>query len=261
MNFIEWLSIQWKMIMSLNKDTRNHIVMFLGGTSLIVGIVFYSIIGLFANPSATSSPEKEPIKSGMAREKEIEKEIERIIGEDIAERKIIKKSERKAKKPTSALKSKHYKTLTDVEYVKMFAPIAIREMHRSGVPASITLAQGLVESRNGNSELAKETDNHFGIKCGIKGCRNNKHCANFADDVPWDRFRRYSSVEECYRAHSDFLRGDKNHRRYQHLFKYGKDWRRWAYGLKSSGYATNINYPSILIDRVVRLKLYQYDRQ
>lgn len=255
-NFLEWLAFQWKFIMGMNVHTRNHIFMFFTAASLVVGLGLFAVIGYFSpSPSATESKEVRNIKSGLDREKEIEK----IIGTDIAERKILKKARKL--KPIAPKFGKLSGNATKAEYIKHFAPLAIKEMIRTGVPASITLAQGLIESRNGNSSLCKASNNHFGIKCQDRRCKRRGHCVNYADDVPWDRFVVYSSAEHSYRAHSDFLKGDKKHRRYQRLFKLGKkDYRRWALGLKQCGYATNPRYAQILIGTIEGLGLHKYDQ-
>lgn len=128
------------------------------------------------------------------------------------------------------------------EYIDMYKDIAIREMHRSGIPASITMAQGCLESGNGNSSLARRSNNHFGIKCrnDWKGARVYHH-----DDKLNECFRKYKTVEESYIDHTNFLVENK---RYFHLFNLShKDYRGWAVGLKKAGYATDPNYAHSLI--------------
>jgi LysM repeat protein len=129
-------------------------------------------------------------------------------------------------------------------------------MHRSGVPASITLSQGVLESSSGNSRLAKFANNHFGIKC--KGNWTGKTIyAN--DDAPDECFRAYGSVLESYKDHSDFLR--KNWR-YHELFELKiTDYKGWCHGLRKAGYATNPQYGKILINLIERYELHQYDTQ
>lgn len=139
-------------------------------------------------------------------------------------------------------------------YIEQYKTIAIAEMNRVGIPASITLAQGLHESGNGNSFLAKNTNNHFGIKC-----HENWTGRTFAytDDAPDECFRVYDKVEDSYIDHSDFL---KNRPRYAFLFLFGKnDYKKWAYGLKKAGYATNPKYPEILIKIIEDNQLYRFD--
>lgn len=143
---------------------------------------------------------------------------------------------------------------TPAEYIAKFKDLAIIEMYRSGVPASITLAQGVLESNSGNSRLAKYANNHFGIKC--KGdWQGNVIYAD--DDAPDECFRAYESVLESYRDHSDFLR---NNWRYQTLFELQRtDYEGWCEGLRKAGYATNPNYGSILINLIERYELHKFD--
>ena len=139
-------------------------------------------------------------------------------------------------------------------YVKKYADMAVQEMLRSGVPASITLAQGMLESGNGTSRLATEGNNHFGIKChkGWEG-KSMRH----DDDAPGECFRVYDSVAESYRDHSDFLRYRD---RYKFLFDLERtDYKGWAYGLKQAGYATDPGYPAKLIKYIEDYNLARYD--
>ena len=142
------------------------------------------------------------------------------------------------------------------KYIEKYAPLAVSEMYRSGVPASITLAQGLLESGNGQSELARMSNNHFGIKChnNWKGGK-----VYYDDDAKGECFRKYSHPSESYRDHSDFLRYRD---RYKFLFDYRvTDYKSWAYGLKKAGYATDPKYPKKLINLIEEYNLQQYDRK
>jgi len=144
--------------------------------------------------------------------------------------------------------------MTTKAYIESFSSLAVDEMKRSGVPASITLAQGILESSNGNSRLAKEGNNHFGIKC--KGSWQGK-TIYADDDRPQECFRAYANVYDSYADHSDFLR---NNRRYSFLFELKKtDYKNWAKGLKSAGYATNPKYADILISLIERFQLNNFD--
>ena len=139
-------------------------------------------------------------------------------------------------------------------YISKYSSLAVDEMERYGIPASITLAQGILESGNGESRLAIEGSNHFGIKCHSNW--NGKTIIE-DDDEKGECFRKYNKVANSYRDHSLFLteRG-----RYSFLFEYKKeDYKKWAKGLKKAGYATNPNYPTLLIDLIERYKLYTYD--
>ncbi|MBL7702776.1 MAG: LysM peptidoglycan-binding domain-containing protein [Ferruginibacter sp.] len=139
------------------------------------------------------------------------------------------------------------------EYIEQFRDIAINEMKRSGVPASITLAQGILESENGNSELVKKSNNHFGIKC--KNTWTGESVTH-DDDANGECFRAYTNAGESYRDHSDFLRANK---RYGGLFNLDpEDYTGWARGLKKAGYATNPRYPELLIKYIEQYELQQY---
>ncbi len=148
------------------------------------------------------------------------------------------------------------KRRNQIDYVKRYARIARVEMKRYGVPASIKLAQGLLESNIGESKLATENNNHFGIKCFSKTCKRG-HCSNFEDDSHKDFFRKYHSAWESYREHSQFLQKD----RYRHLQEIPvTDYKSWAHGLKKAGYATDPNYAHKLIHLIEDLQLYRLDQ-
>ncbi len=140
------------------------------------------------------------------------------------------------------------------EYIAKYKNLAIAEMHRSGVPASITLAQGILETESGNSSLVLRSNNHFGIKCKSNW---NGPSVSHDDDERDECFRAYGSAEESYRDHSDFL---KNSPRYAFLFNYEPtNYKDWAFGLKQAGYATNPRYPDMLIKFIETNNLQQYD--
>ena len=139
------------------------------------------------------------------------------------------------------------------DYIRKYSATAVREMYRSGVPASITLAQGLLESRYGQSELAVKGNNHFGIKCHDWTGKK----MYYDDDAKGECFRVYASADESFRDHSDFLRYRD---RYKFLFDYEvTDYKAWAHGLKKAGYATDPAYPSKLIKIIEDYQLYDYD--
>ncbi len=145
-----------------------------------------------------------------------------------------------------------YKNIND--YIVYFAPVAIREMELHGIPASITLAQGILESGAGKSELAQRSNNHFGIKCHNDW---DGTAVTHDDDELAECFRRYDHPEDSYVDHSEFLIKRK---RYKRLFKLRKtDYKGWAYGLKRAGYATDRRYPHKLIELIQKYKLYKYD--
>ncbi|APZ45190.1 N-acetylmuramidase [Polaribacter reichenbachii] len=139
-------------------------------------------------------------------------------------------------------------------YIRKYAPIAVKEMHEYKIPASITLAQGILESGRGRSELALKSNNHFGIKChtGWTGER-----VYHDDDEKGECFRKYVYPETSYNDHSLFL---TQRRRYAFLFDYNiKNYKKWAYGLRKAGYATDKKYPAKLLKIIKDYKLYEFD--
>ncbi len=145
--------------------------------------------------------------------------------------------------------------ITTEEYITVYKDIAIKKQKEYKIPASITLAQGILESGSGNSTLARKANNHFGIKCH-KGWDGKTF--HIDDDEEDECFRKYKKAEDSYRDHSKFLtqRG-----RYSFLFEYKiTDYKSWAYGLKKAGYATNPKYPQLLIKIIEKYNLQQYDK-
>lgn len=140
-------------------------------------------------------------------------------------------------------------------YIRRFRKVARAEMEKFGIPASVKMAQALVESRAGTSRLARENHNHFGIKCFSKSCKKG-HCSNFGDDHHKDFFRIYPTAWESWRAHSLML----TQGRYRKLLDYGTDYRKWAYGLKELGYATDPSYAETLIRTIEEYQLWRLDR-
>ncbi|MGC4129505.1 MAG: glucosaminidase domain-containing protein [Bergeyella sp.] len=143
---------------------------------------------------------------------------------------------------------------TEEQYIQRFAQYAVEEMEKYKIPASITLAQGLLETGGGQSRLAKEGNNHFGIKCKEEWTgKTMKH----TDDAPNECFRVYDDPKESYEDHSKFLAYRKY---YQNLFTLDmKDYKAWAHGLKKAGYATNPKYAYILIGKIEKYRLYEFD--
>lgn len=141
-----------------------------------------------------------------------------------------------------------------LDYIERYKDMAVDQMLRYKIPASITLAQGLLESGAGTSVLARKANNHFGIKCG--GVWKGPYILQ-DDDARNEKFRKYRSVEESYEDHSRFLK----QARYASLFKLSmKDYKGWARGLKRCGYATNPRYASLLIDLIERYDLDKFDK-
>jgi hypothetical protein len=163
------------------------------------------------------------------------------------------KENKKIEKTADKRSNKDYPSYTTLSYIDRFKNIAIEEMNKYGIPASITLAQALLESGTGNSDLAKYANNHFGIKCTSdwKGKGYYKD-----DDAKDECFRVYSNPDESFKDHSQFLK----RKRYAPLFELDKnDYEGWAIGLKNAGYATNPKYPQLLIGLIEKYNLDQYD--
>tara|TARA_A100001037_G_scaffold247653_1_gene229661 strand:- start:639 stop:1496 length:858 start_codon:yes stop_codon:yes gene_type:complete len=140
-------------------------------------------------------------------------------------------------------------------YISKYSQVAVDEMHRYNIPASITLAQGILESGNGESRLAVKGNNHFGIKCHT-GWEGETIIED--DDEKGECFRKYDKVADSYRDHSLFLT-ERN--RYSFLFTYKlSDYKKWAKGLKKAGYATNPKYPTLLIDLIEKYDLSRFDK-
>jgi LysM repeat protein len=141
-----------------------------------------------------------------------------------------------------------------LNYIMTYSPIAIQEMKIYRIPASITLAQGIFESNAGRSSLATEANNHFGIKCHKEWTGTT---FTQDDETKNECFRKYDCAEESFRDHSWFL---TQRDRYKQLFLLEiTDYKGWAYGLKAAGYATNPDYPTLLIKTIENYSLYKFD--
>lgn len=172
-----------------------------------------------------------------------------------------------AKKGDSTLAPAQYSATGDrnQDYVSRYKDAAISEMERGGIPASIILGQGIIESAAGTSDLAQNANNHFGIKCA--GGWSGGTYYKTDDDKDKDGnsiescFRKYSDVSESFHDHGEFLRDPKKYNRYGFLFNLDRtDYKSWARGLQSAGYATNPNYSTQLINLIERYRLFEYDR-
>lgn len=153
------------------------------------------------------------------------------------------------------LKKKSSLNIRTIAYISKYAETAMYEMKKNKIPASITLAQGILESGNGVSQLALKSNNHFGVKCH-KGW--NGKSVRHDDDKKQECFRKYKEVANSYKDHSKFL---KTRDRYDFLFKLKKhDYKGWAKGLKKAGYATDKKYPKKLIHLIETYRLYNYDK-
>ncbi|MGB0167621.1 MAG: glucosaminidase domain-containing protein, partial [Luteibaculum sp.] len=144
--------------------------------------------------------------------------------------------------------------ITTEDYINQWKATAVRNMQEFGIPASIILAQGILESASGNSRLATKGNNHFGIKC--HGWQGDKIYHD--DDKKGECFRVYASADESFADHANFLKGKS---RYAFLFDYpADDYKNWAKGLKKAGYATNPKYPQLLIAIIEKYGLHEYDK-
>ena len=167
------------------------------------------------------------------------------------------------KKPVSKKEEKQVEavfTVPDIKstehYVETFSHIAQDEMRLYGIPASITLAQGILESGSGKGELTQKTNNHFGIKCH-KGWEGDRDYHD--DDAKGECFRKYLHPVHSFRDHSKFL---TSRARYASLFELRRDnYKGWARGLKKAGYATDPRYPQKLVSIIEKYELYKYDRE
>ncbi len=146
--------------------------------------------------------------------------------------------------------------MTTLQYINKYKATAIKKQRQYKIPASITLAQGILESGSGNSLLARKANNHFGIKCH-KDWHGKIYY--FDDDEKHECFRKYKNADESYRDHSKFL---TQKGRYSFLFDYSTtNYKKWAYGLKKAGYATNPKYPQLLIKIIEKYNLDKFDRR
>ena len=170
------------------------------------------------------------------------------------EQTITAKGKSKKQNQKEKVKEVEYSSDPTIRYIQQYAAIAQEEMRRYKIPASITLAQGLLESQFGRGLLAQKSNNHFGIKCKREWKGNKVY---HDDDATGECFRAYQDPEESYRDHSLFL---VERERYASLFRLKKtDYKAWAKGLKKAGYATDPAYADKLIGLIERLSLWEYD--
>lgn len=157
--------------------------------------------------------------------------------------------------PQRQLEDYHQKAF---DYVDRFAHIAVAEQEKYRIPASITLAQGLIESGFGKSKMATTINNHFGIKCTPGQKRQRGRCYTFHDDTRYDKFLKFESAWASYRYHSKILQSE----RYQSLYELEiTDYEGWAIGLQKAGYASDKNYAKKLIRIIELYELYEYDEE
>jgi LysM repeat protein len=168
---------------------------------------------------------------------------------------LVRKNNRKVERAADRRTGGAYVAYTPEAYIRRFSKVAVRKMKTCRIPASITLAQALLESGTGNSSLARYANNHFGIKC-TPDWKGKKYYKD--DDRKDECFRVYRTPEESFRDHSEFLKRP----RYAALYKLKPtDYKGWAHGLKAAGYATNPDYPQLLIGLIERYDLHRFDRR
>lgn len=221
------------------------------------------LLGLFAVSCGSS---KSPLSGKKKRKSELvskqeyrEKSKKQQILEQEVARAAANKAAAQKKKESERLVATSSVTVTaDLiqDYILTYKEIAKANMREHGVPASITLAQGVLESGSGQGTLSVNANNHFGIKCHTTW---DGPSVRHTDDAPDECFRKYETVEESYRDHSLFL---VNRSRYNTLFTLNKgDYKGWANGLKKAGYATDPNYAAKLISLIDRYSLDKYDKE
>ncbi|MEQ8706797.1 MAG: glucosaminidase domain-containing protein [Phaeodactylibacter sp.] len=207
-----------------------------------------------AEPMNTSMVEKTAPKKTVA----LPKSTPRANVSNLANTYSNLTADNKGESRKEAVADRSLKRRKQKAYIKRFTKVAQLEMKKYGIPASITLAQGLLESNVGESKLATRNNNHFGMKCFSRSCSSG-HCSNFTDDSHKDFFRVYKSAWESFRAHSLLL---KRSSRYQPLFKLSADdYKGWARGLKKAGYATDPKYAEKIINLIEDLDLHRYDKK
>ena len=204
---------------------------------LMAGIAIFSVS---CGSSKKVASRTKTTTSKSTRVKKISREVSQI-----------KEAKEKTKKPLATIP---YKNKVQ-NYIYEYASIAKHEMEAYGIPASITLAQGILESGAGYGELTGKANNHFGIKCHDWTGERVYH----DDDRSQECFRKYDKASQSFRDHSLFL---KNRKRYAKLFTYKiNDYKSWAYGLRAAGYATDKKYPVKLITIIEKYQLYEYDSE
>lgn len=213
------------------------------GLALIL-VFLFCLIWYFSTNTKKVSPEKEIDAAEMA-----------INPVDIIM--PVSAQERTAKNNEVIILASSDTEKRDKAYILRFQNVARAEMNKFGIPASVKIAQALIESDGGTSFLATSANNHFGIKCKQRNCKKG-HCVNRADDSHKDFFLIHASAWESYRAHSNLI-ADPGWR-YAHLIgKCGKDYKCWATGLREAGYATDKKYDQKLIHRIEKYKLHLLD--
>jgi flagellum-specific peptidoglycan hydrolase FlgJ len=209
------------------------------------------ILGLIILNTSCKKPETEqPVKlltfAVPIIEPQTEPQPQPLLSEKGSHKDIAKKRE-----PEPELVFNHYTHKQAKAYIKKYQPLAKELESAYKIPVYVTLSQGLLESNAGLSRLATQNNNHFGIKCFSKSCKEN-HCTNHYDDNHKDFFLKFKSITESYEYHSKFLLKT----RYKHLTKLDpKDYKNWCHGLKKAGYATDKVYAYSLIAIIEKYEL------
>ena len=207
-------------------------------TIKIVLICSFFLLGCKSKKQAVTTPNKKNVRT-----------------ERVQKSKPIESSKKNDSEIKTAPKNASYTQIVTI-YIDNYSVIAKEEMIQYGIPASITLAQGILESGAGRAELSKKSNNHFGIKCH-KGWTGEK--VYHDDDELQECFRKYKDPKYSFRDHSLFL---TQRSRYADLFTFKKDdYKSWAKGLRKAGYATDPKYPQKLINIIEKYELYTYDEE
>lgn len=163
-----------------------------------------------------------------------------------------------AESKTHLLKAETDEDARNIRYILRFQHVARAEHEKYGIPASVKMAQGILETAGGTSKLARELNNHFGIKCKERNCHAG-HCSNYTDDSHKDFFLRHQTAWESWRTHSKLL-ANPEWRYAKYISQCGNDYKCWAEGLQASGYATSKQYAAALKRLIERYDLHQLDK-
>lgn len=233
---------------------------------MIKRIILYCCIGFFV---ACGSNKAVVRTSKSSPSKPVVRTVRKPVAKPEAKPVVTKENSKQDSKPSATIQNQggsieileattrvKVTTAMVLEYIQMYKDIAKKDMVDYGIPASITLGQGILESGAGTGPLSAQANNHFGIKCHKEWTGPS---VKYDDDEAQECFRKYDNPNESYRDHSLFL---TSRDRYSSLFKLDKnDYKGWAKGLKNAGYATDIAYPTKLIGLIERYQLQQYDAE
>mgnify|MGYP003527552239 FL=1 len=266
--FIQFLMGLWYMFLQLERRQRIHVGVAFLTITIPIGLMAFAAIQSVVETAASLPKPVQSVVSPVSLILPIPdpaptifpEEEEEVVPTDSKFMPVVEPVEQPLSKEAKKNKAfpvgvKELIPVSSIDYIEKYSNIAIGEMKKFGIPASISLAQGLIESRAGTSKLALKANNHFGMKCFSRNCRKG-HCMNMTDDTHKDFFRKFSSPWVSWRAHSELISSG----RYAKLKRHGKDYRAWAYGLKSAGYATDRTYAEKLIGIIERYDLHKYDR-